>query len=443
MATQNQAMSDDAQPTTSDDLTDGPTFEFSGHDGALYTTKPGVYRVAGPLADRAVDLMGQCETREALAEYLETARESKAADIIRTYDLPRVGDLGDTGDEQDQRAMTDGGTETETADYEHVRNVLDTAEIGDEIVFNDVPGVVVDQHETETVGRTCLSVLVEREHDPDGDGQRYRIAATEPGRHADANVRFQRVIEHDNDGQITHTLALDTLALGDEDAIEPPTSAEQAVTDGGTETETDTDAWPTFEYDADTNGPPPAISVQPGTYAVPTDGSAEELIQAIKQVSTAAEAADMLDGHRAREVALVIETAGLPRVGDLGVTQDEQAVTDGGTDTDTVTAAMSDPTPTTAADAGPTIDADDTDDTDQLDAADIAADLGDTHWDVAEAISSADGGLTIRQLVEEHVDTKKPWTQRCARDLCDAGLVRRERDGRAYVYHMDDATAER
>ena len=84
------------------------------------------------------------------------------------------------------------------ATFEHVRNVLDAADIGDEIVFNDASGVVVDQHETETVGRTCLSTLIEREHDPDGDGQagvealaqRYRIAATEPGRHADADVRF-------------------------------------------------------------------------------------------------------------------------------------------------------------------------------------------------------------------------------------------------------------
>ena len=235
-----------------------------------------------------------------------------------------------------------------TATFEHVRNVLDTAEIGDEIVFNNVSGVVVDQHETETVNRTCLSALVQRQHDPGGDSQRYRIAATEPGRHADADVRFQHVIKHD-DGRIDHTnLALNKIALGDEDAIEPPTSAEQAVTDGGTD--------------------------------------------------------------------------------------------DAGAGTDTVTDAMSDATPTTAANVGPTID--DTDDTDQLDDADIADDLGDTHWDVAEAISSADGGLTIRQLVEEYVDTKKPWTQRCARDLCDAGLVRRERDGRAYVYRMADATVE-
>ena len=42
----------------------------------------------------------------------------------------------------------------------------------------------------------------------------------------------------------------------------------------------------------------------------------------------------------------------------------------------TVTDAMSDATPTTAADVGPT--------TDDTDVEDMADDLGDTHWDVAE-----------------------------------------------------------
>ena len=296
------------------------------------------------------------------------------------------------------------------ATFEHVRNVLDTAEIGGEIVMNDIPAVIVDRHETETLGRTCVSILAEHEHD-DGQHQRYRIGATDAGRHADADVRFQRVIEHD-DGRIDHTdLELDTLALGDEDAIEPPTASEQAVTDGGTDTDTVTaamsDATPTTAADA---GPTIDTDDQDDDpNSCPECGGDIYLIE------------HTIDAKTFRCVACDHEFDGEsdahPAVKRARRRRKQSA--DTGEDTQ-----------------------DDTDDTDQLDDADMTDDLGDTHWDVAEAISSADGGLTIRQLVEEHVETKKPWTQRCARDLCDAGIVRRERDGRAYVYHMATISAE-
>jgi hypothetical protein len=179
------------------------------------------------------------------------------------------------------------------------------------------------------------------------------------------------------------------------------------ATDADAENSNPDPSWPTFEYSGENEIGlvDPRLQPEPGVYAVPDDGSRSDMIDAIKYVSTAEEAAEAITTDEPdHSIAMSIVQGDLPRVGDL---PDETEPADG-----------------------------DGDGEDHETAAKRGEDFGDTHWEIAEAISSAPDGLTIRELVEDHVETKKPWTQRCARDLCNADLVEREKDGRAYVYRM-------
>jgi len=196
-------------------------------------------------------------------------------------------------------------------------------------------------------------------------------------------------------------------------------------------------SWPTFEYSGDDEiTRDPRLQPEPGVYAVPDDGSRSDMIDAIKYVSTAEEAAEaIVTDEPDHSIAMSIVQGDLPRVGDLPDGQDP--------DDDTADALMSDVTPTEAAETGPDTDetapAGDGDAGGEDPAGDVnerIQELGDTHWEIGVALSNATDGLTIRELVKDHVATKKPWTQRCARDLCNANLVEREKDGRAYVYRM-------
>ena len=265
---------------------------------------------------------------------------------------------------------TDAQDETETATapiYEQATAAITAAAEGDIMSVNGHRGTVEEVRENETNGRVCVSVIVRSE------GERYRAAATEPGRAASETVRFGR----DTTGEEVPNERFTDDTLG---AISMPVSPDQ-----------DGDGCPECSGD---------IYVIEHT----TETKRFRCVQCDYEFSEA-ELDDQYDE----------------------ATNPDQALTN---------TLMDQATATQAAETGPDTDGTDAGEDQEDDVTERIKDLGESHWAVAQALSSAPDGLTIRQLVEDHVDTKKPWTQRCARDLCDADVAEREKDGRAYVYSM-------